>query len=290
MKSYLYYPGCSLKGTGNMYEKSLLACFNALGITVEELPDWNCCGATSYMSVNEKSAFGMAARNISIAEREEMDILAPCSACYMVLQKTQDYAAEYPALKRSLKRALAAVDLPFHGDRTRVVHPLYMLMEEYGIEAIEEKVIEKLKHFKVFPYYGCLIARPHAVNDDPVYPEAMDKMMKAIGCEVVEHSLKTRCCGGTITGTLTEVGMGLVQILLEEAHKKGANVIATLCPLCQFNLDAYQTEIGKTFGKKYDIPVLYFTQILGLALGIPAVDLGLDQQIVSAKPLMAVTA
>jgi len=286
MNNYLYYPGCSLKGTGIQYEKSLLACLKALDINVEELPDWNCCGATSYMSVNEKSAFGMAARNISIAEREGKDVLAPCSACYMVLNKAVHYANEYPDLKCSLKKAMNAVNMDFDGNKQEIIHPLHMMVYQYGLENIEAKVTNPLKGMKIFPYYGCLIARPQARYDDATYPVSMDMLMGTLGADVVDHTLKTRCCGGTITGTISEVGLRMVYILLKEAKKKGAEAIATICPLCQFNLEAYQKKVEKVYNEKFDIPVLYFTQLLGLALGLDEKCLGFGHQIISPRKLL----
>jgi heterodisulfide reductase subunit B len=289
MKDYLYYPGCSLKGTGVQYEKSLLACMEALDIKVSELPDWNCCGATSYMAVNEKSAFGMAARNIAIAEREEKDVLAPCSACYMVLNKAVTYANEYPDLKCALQKAMNAVDMDFDGNRQEIIHPLHMLVYQYGLEKIEAQVKRPLKGMKIFPYYGCLIARPKAVYDDATYPVSMDMLMGTLGADVIDHTLKTRCCGGTITGTISEVGLRMVYILLKEAKKKGAEAIVTICPLCQFNLEAYQKKVEKVYKEKFDLPVLYFTQLLGVALGVEEKKLGFEHQIISAKNLLTKT-
>jgi heterodisulfide reductase subunit B len=287
MEDYYYYPGCSLKGAGVSYEKSLLATLNALGITVQELPDWNCCGATSYMAVDEMSAHAMAARNIGIAEKDGKDILAPCSACFAALNKTCHYSEEYPKMKKKLHDALRKVNLPFEGNKQKIQHPLYMLMNEYGLENIEAKLKHKLKGYTVFPYYGCLTSRPFSIEENRIYPVAMDEMMSAIGCEVVDHSLKTRCCGGTLTGTIPEVGLRMVYILLTEAKRKKADVIVTMCPLCQFNLDIYQKAAEKKYKEKIRIPVLYFTQLLGLALGIDPKELGLNHHVVSFKNVQA---
>lgn len=283
---FLYYPGCSLKGTGNIYEKSLLATFKALEVPLDELKDWNCCGATTYMSIKEKSAFGMAARNIAIAEKEDKDVVAPCSACYMVLKKAQTYTNEYPELKTSLQTALGKGGLDYQGNKIRVRHPLDVIVNEVGLDTVKKKIQRKLNGLRVFPYYGCLVVRPQNGFDDPFYPVTMDHLLNGLGCSVIDHALKTRCCGGSLTGTIEEVGMRLVYILLQEAKKKGAHAIATLCPLCQFNLEAYQTKIEKTYGEKFQIPVLYFTQLLGYSLGIKPEELGFSQLLVPTDDML----
>lgn len=284
---YLYYPGCSLKGTGNLYEKSVLATFDALGITLTELPDWNCCGATNYMSIDEKAAFTMAARNIAIAEREESDIIAPCSACYMVLRKTQRYSREYPHIRQAIRKSLERGGLSYTGQPVQIRHPLDVIVNEIGLEQIKKSLKKKLNGLRIFPYYGCLIVRPQNGFDHPVYPTSMDRLLESLGCEVIEHPLKTKCCGGSLTGTIEDVGLRLVYILLREAKKKGAHAISTVCPLCQFNLEAYQSKTEKAYAVKFDMPVLYFTQLLGYALGIDPKLLGISQLIVPADNILS---
>ncbi|NIX00895.1 MAG: disulfide reductase [Phycisphaerae bacterium] len=285
---YLYYPGCSLKGQANFYEKSLLASFEKLQIPLKELPDWNCCGATTYMSVDNKEAMAMASRNIAIAEDHEQDIIAPCSACYMVLNKAQKQISEYPELGKQIRGALANAGLKLHGKRVQIRHPLDVLVNDYGIDNIKEVMVHKLNGSRIFPYYGCLIVRPTNAFDDPWYPLSMDHLLTALGCEVVDHSLKTKCCGGSLTGTIEAVGMRLVHILLKEAKKKGVHGIVTLCPLCQFNLDAYQKKVQKIYNEKFNIPILYFTQLLGYALGIETDKLGFNQLIIPANEFLNV--
>jgi heterodisulfide reductase subunit B len=278
MKKYLYYPGCSLRGTGKAYEESLLAVYKVLGVEMEELEDWNCCGATAYMSTDEYEAFALAGRNLAIADQTELDLLAPCSACYLVLQKTQHYIQEYPHIARRLAKAFQSVGLNYKGT-TKVRHPLDMLVNDVGLDQIKSKVKNPLKGLKVAPYYGCQIVRPYATFDLMYYPVAMDKILRACGAEVVDYPLKTRCCGGSQKGTLPEVGLSLIHILLKEAARRNADVVSTVCPLCQFNLDAFQDEAAKKYGD-IKMPVVYFTQLMGLALGVPAGDLGLGRNIV----------
>lgn len=281
--AYLYYPGCSLKGTGKAYEESLLASFQALDVPLKELPDWNCCGATSYMAVDELAAFALAARNIALADREGLDIVAPCSACYAVLNKAKDYIATYPEVRDKITRALRRVGLDYQG-RVRIRHPLDVLVNDIGLQTVRERVTHPLEGLRVFCYYGCLAVRPYSFFDHPCYPSTLDMLMEALGAEPVDHRLKAKCCGGSLTGTLEEVGVRLVYILVREAKKKGAHVISTICPLCQFNLEAYQGKAERTYGEKLGIPVLYFTQLLGLALDVPPEKLGLNRHLIPYRP------
>jgi heterodisulfide reductase subunit B2 len=281
---YAYYPGCSLKGTGRAYEESLLAVFRALGIEFEELADWNCCGATSYMSVDELSSYALAARNLALAERDHKDIIAPCAACYLVLNKTQHYMQDYPDINRVVTRALGAIGLTYNG-QTRVRHPLDLLLNEVGLQAIKAKVKTPLRGLKVAPYYGCQIVRPYATFDDQRNPTSMDRLLAACGAKVIDYSSKTQCCGASQKGTLPEVGLDRIRRLLGEAQKQGAEVIATVCPLCQFNLECFQEETGNAH-HPISIPVLYFSQLLGLALGADAKSIGLQRCLVPVEPLL----
>ncbi len=278
-EGYLYFPGCSLRATGIAYEESLLALFRMLGIPLEELRDWNCCGATSYMSIDEGSAFLLSARNLSIARQAgSRDLLAPCSACYLVLRKTQDYTARYPEIGAKVSHYLKEVGLePF--DSVGVRHPLEVLYNDVGVEELRTRVRRHWHGGRVACYYGCQAVRPYDEVDTPMNPTRMDELLQAVGIPTVDYSLKTKCCGGSLTGTVPEVGVRLNYILLKEAARKGAEAIVTICPLCQFNLDAYQSEIRAKSREPLDIPILYFTQMLGWALGADAQELGLHRGI-----------
>jgi len=284
---FAYYPGCSLKGTGRAYEESLLEVLRALGVEIEEIADWNCCGATAYMAVDEGKAFTLAARNLALAEKTGMQILAPCAACYLVLQKAKDYIQKYPETAAVVHRGLDAIGLAYRGDAV-VRHPLDVLVNDVGLEAIRAHVTHPLKGLKVATYYGCQVVRPYATFDHQQYPVTMDKLLEAAGAEIVHFPLKTKCCGGSLTGTLPSVGARLCHVIRHEAKRQGADLIATLCPLCQFNLDGYQDK-NKMAGQSYTpvkMAVVYFTQLLGLAFGIPAKKLGLQRNIVSAAPAL----
>lgn len=281
---YLYYPGCSLRGTARAYEESLLAVLRVLEIEIEELEDWNCCGATTYLSFDELTSYALAARNLALAAARRMDILAPCSACYLVLNKAQRYLREYAFIKDVVTHALDSVGLEYK-DEIRVRHPLDVLFHDVGPQAIAAKVKQPLKGLKVAPYYGCQIVRPYSTFDDQRNPISMDRLLEACGAKAIYYPLKTRCCGGSQKGTLPDVGLDLIRYLLAEAKKEGADVIATVCPLCQFNLEVFQEEAG--FGGSKSVPVLYFTQLLALAFGVPGREIGLQRSLVPVEPMLA---
>jgi heterodisulfide reductase subunit B len=275
--SYTYYPGCSLKGMGKGYEESLLAVFEALGHSLDELDDWNCCGATTYMGIDQTQALALAARNLSLAENEKLkDLVAPCNACYFVLRRVDDYRTRYPELTNRVLGVLRGMGLDYQG-RVRVRHPLDVLFDDIGVEEIKKHVKRELKGARVACYYGCLYSRPYGTPEEWRFPSKMDDMFSALGVEVVDFPLRTRCCGGSLTGTVEDVGQRLVYVLLHEAKRVGADMLVTMCSLCQFNLEAYQKAAGKHFGQDVRMPVLYFSQLLGMLMGLPDRKLGLQR-------------
>ncbi len=291
---YLYYPGCSLKCSGKGYEESLIPSFQALDVQLDELPDWNCCGATAYMSVDQDAALSLALRNLALAQRHgeagdhPVDLIAPCAGCYLALHKAQHFVAEHaeaaaPALERLARAGLGT------GATVRVRHPLDVLVEDVGLARVHARVTQPLGGMRVACYYGCQLVRPYAVFDDPDRPSTMDRLMAALGADPVEWPLRTRCCGGTLTGTIPQVGVRLSELLLQEAARRGAAAVATACPLCQFNLDCNPRHAADGGGHR-PLPVLYFTQLLGLAFGIPRRRLGLERLLVPLRSAAAVAA
>lgn len=282
---YTYFPGCSLKGTAKPYEESFLEISKSLGIEIEELPDWNCCGATTYMAIDEGAAFGMAIRSLARAEAIGKDMVVPCSNCYAVLNKTKDYFLKYPELRERMASSLREVGLSFEG-KVSIKHPLDVIVNEVGLEKVKECVKRPLKGLKVVPYYGCLVVRPYPIFDHPCYPTTLDRLIKSLGAEPVPYPLKTLCCGASLTGTVEEAGYRIVYHHLRASKKSGAHLIVTVCPLCQFNLEAYQDKISKRYGEDLRIPVLFFTQLMGLAFGIDEERLGLKRMIVSPQKVL----
>lgn len=282
---YTYYPGCSVNATANIYQDSIDAIAPALGLELEELEDWNCCGATAYMSVQELMSFAISARNLALAEPLHRDVVTPCSACYTVLNKTNRYFAEYPDLRKKIGQALEAGGLSYSGN-VRVRHLLDVVCSDVGCEKIRSLVVKKLSGLKVAPYYGCQIVRPETDFDDPDDPVKMNKLIETLGAENVDYRMKTACCGASLMGTQEELAMRLCRNLLLDAERRGAHCLVTVCPLCQMNLDVYQGKVNALFKTKFNLPVLYFTQLIGIALGMPPEKLGLGRLAVKlTKPI-----
>lgn len=276
---YLYYPGCSLKSSGKSYEESLLAVFKKLNVPVEEIEDWNCCGATNYMSINEGNAVSLIARNLAIAEKQgSEDLMAPCAACYMGLMKTKNYLDTDPQIKERVTEDLNKIGMKFE-NKIKVRHPLDILINDIGLNEIKNVVNEPLKGMKVASYYGCQLIRPFAEFDDQRDPQTMDNIVKALGAEAIDWPLKTRCCSGSMTSTMSEIGMRMSYLILKEAKDRGANMIVTACPLCQFNLEVFQSKMSRKFGEDVKIPVYYFTQLMGVAFGLSEKELGLQRML-----------
>lgn len=277
---YLYYPGCSLESAGKPYDESLRAVFRALGVKLTELEDWNCCGATMYMSVDETTSLAVSARNLALAAQDgQRDLVAPCSACYTVLLKTNRFLRESPELRSKVERILGEAGLSY--DLTVAVrHPLDILINEVGLEAVVQSARRRLEGVTFAPYYGCQIVRPERGFDHREFPTTMDSLFERLGARCAYYPLKTRCCGGMLMTTFPEVCLELVKELLACAAENQADCILTTCPMCQMNLEAYQAEVNKKFKTSYRIPVLYFTQLLGLALGCSPRELGLHRNLV----------
>jgi heterodisulfide reductase subunit B len=285
---YLYYPGCSLKSTGKPYEESLKAVFSALKVPLEELRDWNCCGATAYMAVNEVKSFALSARNLALAEKQGepaqngmVQLVAPCSACYAGIIKTQRYLAENADIRKRVEKGLSDASLTYSG-KVQIRHPLDVLINDIGFERIKEAVKSPLGA-RVACYYGCQIVRPYAAFDNQQAPASLDALVGAIGATPLDWPMKTRCCGGSLVGTIREVGLRLNYLILREAEKRGADLIATTCPLCQFGLECFQPEVNSSFQASVRMPVAYFTQLVGLSFAIPEKELGMQRLFVPYK-------
>ena len=288
----LFYPGCSMQRNARPYLDSLLAIREAIGLELEEVVDWNCCGATEYMSVHRVAAHSLVGRNLALASRqaEGTDTLtAGCSACYLNLAKTDQQMREDPRLRAKVGDALAAGGLSYEPGSLKVRHLLDVVCNDVGFEAVKAKVVRPLYGLKLAPYYGCQVVRPDPDNrwDDHEHPVAMDRLLRALGAEVVDYPLKTQCCGGHMTVIGPEVAYGLIRRLVNGAASAGADAIVTLCPMCQLNLDAYQVEMNKFFKTEYAVPVLYFTQLMGVAFGRSTAELGIGKEFIAAAPALA---
>ncbi|NDJ86184.1 MAG: disulfide reductase [Chloroflexi bacterium] len=287
-RTYTYYPGCSLQATAHAYDESMQAVNKQLGLTFNEIDDWNCCGATEYFSVDALPAYSLVARNLSLAVQSNgsQDLVAPCSACFLNLRKTNDYMSKYKDLNSQVNQALAAGGLSYEAGALNVRHLLDVVIEDVGLEQIKTKVTKPLSGIKVAPYYGCLIVRPET-GYNTEYPTHLDELMVTLGADVVDFPMKTHCCGGHMTQISEETAYELIRRLLQNASDYGADAIVTLCPMCQLNLDAYQNEVNRMFGTNFHIPVLFFTQLMGIAFGLSENALGLGSEIIPAGPALA---
>lgn len=277
--SYLYYPGCSLESSAKSYDLSTRWIFQNLGKELVELEDWNCCGATMYMSIKETISLVFSARNLALAERKGGQIVAPCSSCYTILNKTNKILKENFILRAKVNQSLKRDGLAYRL-QVRVRHPLDVLVNDVGIDAIASRARHSLEGLNIAQYYGCQIVRPEGVFDDPENPTTMDRLFEALGAKNVYFPVKVRCCGGMLMTTFPGVALKLNKEILECAVENGADCIVTTCPLCQINLDAYQKKISKKFKIDIHIPVLFFTQLLAHSLGSTSKEAGFDQNLV----------
>jgi heterodisulfide reductase subunit B len=288
---YAYYPGCSLEKNAAAYHVSTMAVSAPLDLEFEEIDDWNCCGATEYIAINRMAAFSLVARNLALAGKQfgKKDVVAPCSACYLNLAKTDAYMREDSSLADNVNQALAAGGLHYDGGMVKPRHLLQVLVEDVGMDAIQAKVTKPLSGLRIAPYYGCMIVRPgfDGKFDNPEYPTSLDRMMRTIGATVVDFPLKAACCGGHMTQLNQEIALEMLRILLQNAVDAQADMIVTLCPMCQLNLDAYQGDVNRHFKTKFHIPILYFTQALGLSFGMDAKTLGIGKELVDARRALA---
>jgi len=283
-----YYPGCSQSGTAAEYDSSTRACCKALGIELVDVPDWTCCGSTPAHTVDHHLAGALAARNLIQAETAGLDCVAtPCPSCLSAL-KTADAHLCDAAYKAEVERLLGrAAPGPMPTQST-----LQALYEKVGAQGVAAQVKRPLTGLRVACYYGCILNRPPGLMafDDPENPVAMDELLNACGAEVVPFPFKTECCGAAFAMPRLDMMQRLSARILGMAQNCGADVIAVACPLCQMNLDLRQGQVNAAAGAQYAMPVPYFTQLLGLALGLPAADLGLAKLVLPLAPALEAAA
>ncbi len=287
MRYYTYFPGCSSsEGGAKAYGWSARAVSKVLDMELIELEDWNCCGSTPSASIDELGTFCLSARDLALAEKRGFDLVTPCSACYVIFNRTNSYLKEYPQVKAKVDEALAAGGLEYRGT-VRVRHLLDVFVNDIGYEAVRSMVKTNLGKLKVAPYYGCQVVRPRPSFDHPEFPQSLDKLIASLGGEPVIFHLKSRCCGGSLIIPEEALALDLIKRLLDSASSSGAECLVTVCPLCQTNLDAYQSRVNKRFKTNFNLPVLFFTQLMGVAFGLAEKDLGLGTCIVPAEGVLA---
>jgi heterodisulfide reductase subunit B len=278
-----YYPGCSLLSTAKEYDVSLRAVFKHLDIELVEIEDWNCCGAVHADVNNANAAITLPARNLALAEAQGIDtILAPCSGCYKNLRRASKAVQTSKESREMVNESLMG-DLQLNGN-IEVLHPLYMLTQQYGLKRIKEQVVKPLTDWRIASYYGCMLTRPKDVFDSTERPTGMDALITVLRGEEVNYPMKAKCCGGALALSHGDVTARLSADILLSAKDAGADVVALACPMCHMALDIYQGKAEKVVNASFDLPVLYFTQLMGLAFGIDKSELGLNRHLVSPEP------
>lgn len=265
-----------MHSTGKEYGQSTTAVCAALGIELLELEDWNCCGASSAHSLSEELALTLPARNLAIAQAAGRDVVIPCAACFN-RHKIVDYVLSHEATKR--RDIEAAVGFQYTGT-VRHRNLVDIFANEVGVERLAAAVKRPLAGLKAVSYYGCLLVRPPEVTqfDDPEHPVLLDRLLEALGAEPQEWSFATECCGGSLTLNRADVVKPLVANLIAMAQEAGAECLVTACPLCQVNLEARQGQAR--------FPIFYFTELIGLALGLPEANRWFAQHLVDPRPLL----
>ena len=277
---YFYYPGCSLEGTAQEYNLSTETFMAAVGAELIEIQDWVCCGASAAAPTSHLLSLALPAINLAIAERANaenqngnLDILVPCSACYINLKRVEEVTRKDTALLNKINLVLEVEGHQLQGN-IHVRHLLDVIVRDMGMETFRERLKKPLDGISVAPYYGCQCLRPYRVFDDPEDPRSMEPILKAVGASVHPWNKGGQCCGASHTTTKPEVGLELVAAILKEA--KGADAIVTVCPMCQMNLEAYQKKISRKYHEDIDITILYLPQLLCLAFGLSENKIGLD--------------
>jgi heterodisulfide reductase subunit B2 len=271
------YPGCSLKGSSREYTESVLSVAKAFDIDLVEVTDWNCCGATAAHNLNKELSMALPARILSLAEKQGMtELVVPCAACYSRLTVTKHNLAKNPDL---LGPVIETNGLEYKG--TVEVLNIIQMLDKYVTPKMEGKVIKPFDH-KVACYYGCLLVRPHEIlkfgrEEDP---QSMDELMLKAGATPIDWAFKTECCGAGLSVSRTSSVGRLSGEIMKDAKDRGAEAVIVACPMCHSNLDMRRGAINDYLGEKVDIPVLYVTQALGIAVGLDRKSLGLQRHFV----------
>ena len=275
-----YYPGCSLEGTARDYADSIDALCELLGIELEEVPDWNCCGATAAHSINHQASVELAGRNLRQAEAlGSPDMLVPCPLCFNRLKTA---AKTLQSESRGHYQVRLGASVPRIWDLAN-----FMASDEV-LPTIAEKVRQPLKDLKVVCYYGCMASRPPKMTDaaDCENPHSIDRIMKALGATVLAWPYKTDCCGASLALSRPDMVYQLVGKLYDMAIRVGAQAVVVSCQMCHANLDLYQDKIETTLGRTFGLPVLYFSELVGLACRLPSVSANLQRHFVDPLPLL----
>ena len=293
MKKYTYYPGCSSEGSGSHLDISLRAIAPKLDVELEDLNDWNCCGASvTHVGAGALPTAALSARNLANARAQgSQDVVTACAACYLKTHQTNEKIRTKDGYKEQINEALGAAGMSYDGE-LHVRHVCEVIVNDVGIDKIKEQVSRPLTGLKVAGYVGCQTVRPFAATDrggnSDTYddPEFLDNVIEATGAEAVDFDAKTACCGGAVSLMSPEKTLGLIKQILDEAKDKDADCIATPCPLCQQNVEMYQDAVNKEYGTDFNIPVVFYSQLMAVAFGMDAnKDACLDRNTIPATKL-----
>lgn len=292
-KEYSFYPGCSSerRASASNYMVSVESMCKKLDIKLNEIPDWNCCGASiGYAEGGELPRHVMNARNLAISEQANkgQDVVATCAACWLGAKETQERLAHDQGLLAETNEALreAGMNLEYKGEQ-QVRHMVEVLIEDLGYDELAKPVVKPLEGMKIAGYVGCQTNRPFGINGESFEnPRYLDKLVEMVGAEPVEkYDQKVTCCGGALAFSEPEKSQAQIKKIIESAYDHGAEMIVTPCPVCQMNVEIYQGQINKRYGTKFNIPVTYYSQLMTVAYGGSAREAGLDGQIVRARRL-----
>jgi heterodisulfide reductase subunit B len=282
-----YYPGCTLKNHAKNFEDSTICALNSIGVEVEELSRWNCCGTVFSLTTDDLIHHVAPIRNlIRVKEADYDKVMTVCAMCYNTLKRANERIKSDPESLDILNNFMDREELQYEGD-VQVYHLLEFLKDDIGFEAVAEKVVKPLKELKVASYYGCLLVRPKEIGfDDMENPTILDDLMEALGADPVDFPYKTECCGAYQTVDKPEIIADRTNQILTSAREHGAEVVVVSCPLCAFNLDQRQKQTAEIYPEFKHIPVLYFTQPLAIALGCSEETLRFDLNFIDPKPVL----
>lgn len=291
---YSFYPGCSSqsKASSANYLKSTQTICEELDIQLNEIPDWNCCSASiGYGGGGELPRISLSARNIALSQQAhgQQDIVATCAACWLATREAKERIEESEKVRSGIDSALGEIGIKIEGEMPKTRHMVEVLIEDVGYDEIQSKVSNPLEGLKIAGYVGCQTNRPFGIDGESYEnPKYLDKMIEIVGAEPVDkYEKKASCCGGALMFSEPEKSQALVKDIIEAAYDGGADMIVTPCPVCQMNVEVYQGHINKTYGTKFNIPVVYYSTLMSVAFGRSAKDAALDGQMIPAKQLEA---
>jgi heterodisulfide reductase subunit B len=285
MPRVAYYPGCSLKHSAVEFGTSASVVLRALGVELEMVPDWTCCGSSPAHMTDHLLAQALAARILRQAALVSEQMVAPCPSCHQRCKNAETEIQEVPGFRAEVNSVL---DEPYEG-HVRVYNLVDALVTMVGTEEIAKRVRVDLSQLKVVPYYGCLLGRPSELTgeSDSEQPMMMDDLLAAAGCDVRWWNYKTECCGASVGIPKKAIQQQLSRKILEQALEAGAEAIVIACPLCHQNLDLRQKQVNAEFGTSFAVPILYLSQVIGLAMGFTVDQMMLEKHLIDPRPLVA---